>query len=120
MIQRDELAERRVAVRVRAAGDRNHRRELGVAESGEQAAESGEDEREHDRGPGVLRRGGAVRTKMPAPMIAPMPSIVRFSAPSARLSVTSCPSAAASACRTVMLFLDHKPIAGVSRGRDVE
>ncbi len=55
----DELAERRVAVGVRAAGDRDHRRELGVAESGEQTAETGEDERVDDGRSGVLRRGGA-------------------------------------------------------------
>src|SRR5687767_12172265 len=46
---------------------------------------------------------------MPAPMIAPMPSSTRLVAPNARLSVC-CPSVLASACRSVMLFVDHKPI----------
>src|SRR5262249_6443105 len=55
----DELTERRVAVGVRAAGDRNHRGELGVAEASEQASKSGEHERQNDRRTGVLRRGGS-------------------------------------------------------------
>ena len=38
---RDDLAERRVGVGVGAAGDRHHRRELGVAERGERAREAG-------------------------------------------------------------------------------
>ena len=53
----DELAQRRVAVRVRAAGDRNHRRELRVAEPANRQPKPGEDEREHDGRPRVLRRG---------------------------------------------------------------
>ena len=66
-------------------------------------------------GPAVCAAAVPVSTKMPAPMMAPMPSIVRLSAPSARLSVTASPSAAASACRCAMLLVDHKPIAGFSR-----
>ena len=54
---RDELAERRVAIGVRASGNWNHRRELRVAQTGEEAAGSGEDERVDDRGPGVQRGG---------------------------------------------------------------
>ncbi len=46
----DELAHRRVRVGVRAAGDRDHRRHLGVAEPGERRRDAGDDERQHDRG----------------------------------------------------------------------
>ena len=56
MIQAKNLAERRVAVGVGRAGDRDHRGELGVAEAGEGAPEPGEDEREDDRRPGELGR----------------------------------------------------------------
>src|SRR5216683_1007719 len=42
-----------------------------------------------------------VRTKIPVPMIAPMPSIVRLSAPRARFRLWS---VSASACRSVTLF----------------
>ena len=55
----DELAERGVGVGVGAAGDRHHRRELGVAERGEAAGDGGEDEREDQRGPGAGPRGVA-------------------------------------------------------------
>ena len=51
---RDELAHRRVGVGVGAAGDGNHRRELGVAEAGERAADAGDDEREDDRRAGAI------------------------------------------------------------------
>ena len=53
----EELAERGVGVGVCAAGDRDHRRELGVAEPGERAADRRDDHREHERRAGVLRRG---------------------------------------------------------------
>ena len=43
-------------------------------------------------GPAYCAAAVPVSTKIPAPMIAPMPSVVRFSAPSARLSVCSAPS----------------------------
>ena len=46
---RDELAHGRVRIGVGAAGDGNHRRELGVTKTGKGAADSGDDEREHDR-----------------------------------------------------------------------
>ena len=46
---REHLAERCVSVGVGAAGNRNHRRELGVAERGEAAGQSGRDVGEHDR-----------------------------------------------------------------------
>jgi hypothetical protein len=55
----DELTERCVPVGIRAAGDGNHRRELGVAESGEQTAESRQNEGVHDRRSGIVRRGRA-------------------------------------------------------------
>ncbi len=53
----DELAERRVRIRVRAAGHRDQRRELGVAERREAAADRRHDEAEHDRRARVLGRG---------------------------------------------------------------
>ena len=55
-----QLAHRRVRIGVGAAGDRDHRRELGVAEAGEGAAEAGDHEREGHRRTGALgdrRRG---------------------------------------------------------------
>ena len=57
----DQLAHRHVRIRVRAAGDRDHRRELGVAESGEGAADARDDERERHRRAGAFgdRRRGA-------------------------------------------------------------
>ena len=58
---RDQLAHRRVRVRVGAAGDGNHRRELGVTQAGERAADSGDDERQHHRRTRAIgdRSGGA-------------------------------------------------------------
>ena len=56
---RDDLAERRVGVGVGAAGDRDHRRELGVAESREGAGEPGRHVGDRDRGPRLVRGGGA-------------------------------------------------------------
>ncbi len=56
---RDELAERGVRVGVRAARDGNHRRELGVAEAREGATESRDQERDDQRGAGVVRGRGA-------------------------------------------------------------
>ena len=53
---RDELAERRVPVSVRGAGDRHRGRELRVAQAGKGARESREQHRQHDRRTGVLRR----------------------------------------------------------------
>ena len=54
----DALAERRVRVGVGAAGDRDHRGEFRVAQSGERAAEAGDDERQRQRRSGVLGGGG--------------------------------------------------------------
>ena len=72
---RDELAHRRVAVRVRRAGDRDHARELGVAEAGEAAGEAGERACDSTTaGPAYSAAALPVSTKMPAPMMAPMPS----------------------------------------------
>ncbi len=53
----DELAEGRVGIRVGAAGDGNHARQLGIAESGQTAAEPGEKERDNQRRPGVVVGG---------------------------------------------------------------
>ena len=86
---RHQLAHRRVGVGVGAARDRNHRRELGVAEAGERAAEAGDEERERHRRAGAIGDGGrgsdeeagaddradAERDERPGPS-------VRFSAPS--------------------------------------
>ena len=55
-------------------------------------------------GPAYCAAALPVSTKMPAPMIAPMPSIVRFVAESARLSVPD-PVCAASVCSDAMLFV---------------
>src|ERR1035437_2815084 len=52
---REKLAHRCVGVSVGAAGDGDHRCEFGVAQTSEQAAEAGDDERDHDGRPGVLR-----------------------------------------------------------------
>ena len=46
---RDQLSERRVGVGVRGARNGDHRRELGVAESGERADDSDEDQRDRQR-----------------------------------------------------------------------
>ena len=54
---RDELAHRRVRVRVRAPGDGDHRRHLRVAEAGEGRRDAGDDEGERHRGACVRRRG---------------------------------------------------------------
>ena len=55
----DQLAERRVGVGVGRAGDRHHRRELGVAERREAAGDRGQHEREDDRRPGAEVIGAA-------------------------------------------------------------
>src|SRR6478672_9505678 len=59
-------------------------------------------------GPAYCAAADPVSTKMPAPMIAPMPSRVRFSAPRLRFSV-SLPSAPASCCRMAMLLSANSP-----------
>ena len=109
----DELAHRRIGIGVGAARDRDGGGHLGVAEPGEGAGDAGEDEREA-RSPARRSRAAAcpVSTKMPAPMMAPMPSATRLVAVSVRLSGTppwvtrawtsvSC----ASACRVAIDFL---------------
>ena len=57
----DQLAERRVGVGVGAAGLRNHRRQLGVAEAGERAHHAEQQEREDQRRPGAVAHDLAVR-----------------------------------------------------------
>ena len=59
MIHADQLAERRVGVGVGRAGDRHHRRELGVAERREAAGDRREHEREDDRRAGAQVLGPA-------------------------------------------------------------
>ena len=54
---RDQFAQRRVRVRIRAARDRNHRSKLGVTQPRKSAGNAREDERDHNRGSGKLRRG---------------------------------------------------------------
>ena len=44
-----QFAHRRVGISVGAAGDWNHRRELGVTQAGKCAADSGDNKREHHR-----------------------------------------------------------------------
>ena len=61
---RDELAERRVRVRVRAARLRNHRRQLGVAERRERAADAEQQERDDERRPGADADHLAVRADL--------------------------------------------------------
>ena len=55
---RHQLARRGVRVGVRAAGHRDHRRQLGVAQPGERACHRRDDHREHQRRAGVLGGGG--------------------------------------------------------------
>ncbi len=50
----DELAERRVAVGVGAAGDRHHGGEFRIAQPGEHAADTGNDEGKDDGGAGMF------------------------------------------------------------------
>ena len=56
---REDLAERRIRVGVGAAGDRDHRRELGVAQRRKRAGEAGGQVRQPDRGAGLVGCGGA-------------------------------------------------------------
>ena len=55
---RHALAERRVRVRVRRAGDRHRAGQLGVTDRGEPGDGPGEDERQDDRGPADRHRLG--------------------------------------------------------------
>ena len=54
----DQLAHRGVGISIGAARDRNHRRELGVTQTGKCAADSGDDEGEHDRWTRAIRNCG--------------------------------------------------------------
>ena len=54
---REELAERRVRVRVGAAGDRHHRAQFGVAQRREERREAGEQIGDDDGGTGALDAG---------------------------------------------------------------
>ena len=61
----NQLAERGVGIGVGAAGLRNHRRQLGVAESGQRAHRAEQQEREDERGPGAVANHLAVRQHLP-------------------------------------------------------
>src|SRR6266513_2920435 len=58
-------------------------------------------------GPAWSAAAWPVSTKMPAPMMAPMPSVIRLSGVSARFSWCS-PASLASARRLAMDFVAHK------------
>src|SRR5690349_24334408 len=66
-------------------------------------------------GPACRAAASPVSTKMPAPMIAPMPSIVRFSAPRLRLSDRSL-VASASARSAETDFVAHRLMEWSSKG----
>ena len=53
----DEFAHGGVRVRVSAARDGNHRRELGVAQTGERATDASHDKRQHNRRTRAIRDG---------------------------------------------------------------
>ncbi len=55
----DQLAQRGVGIGVGAAGDRDHRRELGVAQRRERARQARREVRHGDRRAGLVGRGGA-------------------------------------------------------------
>ena len=105
----DEFAERRIGVGVRAARDRDHRRELRVAQASEQARENGEDERQ---GHGRSRRWSLPRvpvsTKMPAPMIAPMPKHRQVGGRQYAAEPPPDSPSPASACSEAMLFVEPR------------
>ena len=81
---RRQLAERGICIRVSAAGYRNDRRELGIAQARERARNAREYEGQHDSRPRMLRGDDAVSTKMPAPIVLPTPKQVRLNMPSVR------------------------------------
>ena len=53
--ERDQFPEREIGVRVCRAGNRRHRREFGIAQAGEAAADRGQQERHHQRRAGGQR-----------------------------------------------------------------
>src|SRR5437870_12008646 len=70
----------------------------------------------HTAGPAYCAAAWPVSTKMPAPMMAPMPRVIRLSGVSARFSWCS-PASLASARRVAMDFVAHKLMRdSVSRG----
>ena len=73
MIQATQLAHRRVAVRVGAAGDRDRRGQLGVGERGEQRTSRPARTNERMIAGPESPIASPMITKMPVPMIAPMP-----------------------------------------------
>ena len=83
----DELAHRRVRVGVRAPRDGDHRRHLRVAEARRRSTRCPPTMNESaTAGPALAAAARPVSTKMPVPMIAPMPSMTRSRAVSARFS----------------------------------
>ena len=101
--ERDELAERRVRVRVRAAGGRDHRRELGVAERGQPA-----DHRRRARtramiaGPARSRRPPRPARRCRRRRSTPMPRTSTSSAPRSRRSREPSTSVACSVSSMVL------------------
>ena len=84
---RDQLAERRVAVGVGGAGDRHRRGELRIADRREARWRCRRRSSTGRRpGPACAAAAWPVSTKMPVPMMAPMPSRVRSIGPSTRFS----------------------------------
>jgi len=87
----EQLAQRALRVTCRRSRDRDHRGELGVSEAGESAGQrppAGCSQRAPVGRPPAVRqvagRGGAMLEKIPAPMIAPIPNIVRSNVPRSR------------------------------------
>src|SRR5262245_48233837 len=67
-------------------------------------------------GPAYFAAATPVSTKMPAPMIAPTPRVVRLKAESARRRPASC--SVASACSCAIVFLAKSGFMGLSLSRD--
>ena len=104
MIQATSSPSVRVRVGVGRTRDRHHRRELRVAERREPAGDRREQERERRR-PGRRPRGPRRppppcrrSRRCPAPMMAPTPSAVSCTGPSARFSWPACRSRPRRSC----------------------
>ena len=81
----EQLAQGGVGVGVGGAGDRHHRGELGVAQRGEDAGRGRRRTKESiSAGPALSWAAMPVSTKMPVPMMAPMPRLVSCTGPSTR------------------------------------
>ena len=84
-----QLAQRRVAIRVRRTRNRNDRSKLRIAQSGKRARMPASTKLSATAGPACRAAACPVSTNIPAPITAPMPSVIRFTAPSDRFSVCS-------------------------------